>query len=61
MSATTLGRRWINQREAAEYFGVTDRTIRRWIADGTLPAQRVGKKLLRIDIAVLDAPLGKAA
>lgn len=46
--------------EAARYKGVHDRTIRRWIWEGRLPAERVGPRLLRIKVADLDA-LGKEA
>ena len=51
---TSNERRWINQREAAEYLGITDRTLRRMIADGRLPAYRLGPRLLRIDVGDLD-------
>jgi excisionase family DNA binding protein len=50
--------------QAAERKGVSAKTIRRWIADGTLPAYRVGQKLIRIRVADLDAlgtPLGPGA
>lgn len=33
---------------AAETLGVTTRSIRRWIADGTIPAYRIGAKVVRI-------------
>lgn len=47
---------WVSQYEAAEYAGVTDRTIRRYIAEGKLPASRLaGQRLLRIRIADLEA------
>lgn len=50
--------RWFSQQEAAEYLGVTDRTIRAYIARGDLPAHRVrGSRLIRIDEADLDALL----
>lgn len=51
-------RRWVSQAEAAEYLGVTTRTIRRYIAIGLLPASRIrGSRLIRIDRADLDALL----
>lgn len=51
-------RRWLNQTEAAEYLGVTDRTVRNYIARGLLPGHRVrGSRLVRIDRADLDAML----
>lgn len=48
-------RRWVSQAEAAEYLGITDRTLRRMIAAGRLPAYRLGPRLMRIDQADLDA------
>lgn len=48
-------RRWLSQQEAAEYLGVTDRTIRNYVARGVLEARRVrGSRLVRIDQAHLD-------
>lgn len=55
--ATELAPRWIDQRQAADYLGITDRTLRRMIAAGKLPAYRLGPRLLRIDVADLDALL----
>lgn len=57
-------RRWISQQEAAEYLGVTDRTIRQMIADGRLTGYRNGNRLVRIDLNEIDAamkPFGGAA
>lgn len=57
-------RRWLDQAEAADYIGVTDRTIRSYIARGVLPARRIrGSRLIRIDVADLDkllAPIPSA-
>lgn len=36
-------RRYLTLTEAAEYYGCCERTLRRRIADGTLPARRLGK------------------
>ncbi len=56
--ATNSQDRWLSQLDAAQYLGVTDRTIRAYIARGTLPACRVrGSRLVRIDRADLDALL----
>ena len=38
MSARTF----LRPRQIAELLGVTERTIRRWIADGTLPSVKLG-------------------
>jgi excisionase family DNA binding protein len=51
-------RRWLSQQEAAEYLGVTDRTIRNYVARGLVPAHRIrGSRLIRFDINELDAAL----
>lgn len=42
---------------AAEYADVHPRTIRRYIAAGRLRAYRVGPRLLKVDLADLDALL----
>lgn len=36
--------------EAAEFAGVSTRTIRRWISAGVLPAKRMGPHFVRIGI-----------
>ena len=56
-SPTTTPPAWIPQAEAAEYLGVTDRTLRRYVASGELPAYRLGTRLLRFRQADLDALL----
>lgn len=53
----------LSPAEAAEYMGVHDATIRRWIQKGILPAERVGPRLIRIKRTNLDAlsqPIGGA-
>lgn len=47
-------RRKLTILEAAGYVGVTDRTIRTWIATGVLPAYRYGPKVVRINPDDLD-------
>lgn len=48
-------RRWLSQAQAAEYLGVTDRTIRNYIARGDLRGHRLrGSRLVRIDRYDLD-------
>jgi excisionase family DNA binding protein len=51
-------------KQTAEFFGVDDKTIRRWIAQGRLTAYRIGPRLIRIDresILKLASPIGGAA
>lgn len=49
-------RRWLNQSQAAEYLGVTDRTVRVYVSRGTLPGHKIkGSRLIRFDVADLDA------
>lgn len=53
--------RLMSQSQAAEYLGVSDRTIRNYIAAGTLRAFRIdGSRLIRLaadDVAALARPL----
>ncbi|OBF86956.1 DNA-binding protein [Mycobacterium sp. 852002-51163_SCH5372311] len=63
-SPTPTRRRWVSQQDAAEYLGVTDRTIRQMIADGRLTGYRSGTRLVRLDLNEIDAamqPFGGAA
>lgn len=55
---------WVTQAEAAEYLGVTDRTIRNYITDGKLPAHHIaGMRLIRLrasDVEALIQPIGES-
>ncbi len=44
--------------EACAYIGVSDRTLRRYIADGKLKVSRINARVIRIDPAELDRFLG---
>lgn len=58
VTTTATRPRWVSQQQAAEYLGVTDRTVRNYISRGVLPGRRVrGSRLVRIDRADLDAML----
>jgi excisionase family DNA binding protein len=51
-------------KQAAEYHGVDQKTIRRWIAQGRLMAQRVGPRPIRLDreeVLSLGRRIGGAA
>ena len=57
-------RKYISISEAADYLGVTSRTIRQMIADGRLRGYRSGSRLVRLDLNEIDAamtPFGGAA
>lgn len=45
---------WGTVKEAAKRSGLHTMTIRRYIAAGRLPAQRVGVKLIRVDLNAVD-------
>ena len=42
---------------AAEYVGVSSKTIRRWISAGALTGYRMGPRLIRVDLVEVDAML----
>ncbi|QDC26636.1 helix-turn-helix domain-containing protein [Georgenia yuyongxinii] len=45
---------YVSIKEAAAAKGVTERTIRRWIATNHLSAERVGPRLIRIRVEDLE-------
>jgi excisionase family DNA binding protein len=50
--------------EAAEYLGVTERTVRQMIFDGRLRAYRLNPKFIRLDLNEIEdalKPVGGAA
>ena len=53
----TPRRRYVSVNDAAEYIGVTDRTIRQMVSDGRLTAYRNGAKLVRLDLNEIDAAM----
>ncbi|AJK78643.1 excisionase family DNA-binding protein [Mycobacterium avium] len=64
ISPARQARRWASLQQAAEYLGVTDRTVRQMIADGRLAGYRSGNRLVRVDLNELDAamkPFGGAS
>jgi excisionase family DNA binding protein len=52
-----VARRLAPLPDAAKYIGVTERTLRRWIAAGTLTGYRLGAKTLRVDLNEVDDKL----
>lgn len=57
MNSKSLPRKLMTQQEAAMYFGVSVRTVRRWQAEGLITAYRVGRRGIRIDADTLDGAL----
>jgi excisionase family DNA binding protein len=51
-------------RQVAEEYGLSERTIRRYIAEGRIKAYRIGKRCIRIErdsLRALQTPVGGAA
>lgn len=57
MQNTSNRRRYGSIADAAEYLGVTPRTIRQMIADGRLTGYRNGPRLIRVDLNEVDAAM----
>lgn len=53
--ATVPSRRALTVQEAAEVYGVSARTLRARIADGSLPGYRLGPRVIRVRVEDLDA------
>lgn len=47
----------ITAEEAARLIGVTERTVRTWIATGILPAYRLGPRVVRLKMADVERAL----
>jgi excisionase family DNA binding protein len=50
-------RRFASLPETAEYLGVSTKTVRRRVADGTFTAYRCGPRLTRLDLNEVDERL----
>ncbi len=56
----TKATRYFTLKDAGEWYGVSERTLRRRIADGTLPAYRIGPRAIRVkavDVEALAEPI----
>jgi excisionase family DNA binding protein len=51
---SSRARTWCTPAYGADHFQVDKKTFRRWIAEGKIPAYRVGRQI-RIKIADLEA------
>lgn len=59
-----VSRKNLSLKEAAEWCGISERTLRRRIAEGNLPAYRLGPRYIRVrseDIEALLRPIPSAA
>ena len=54
-----MGRRLATLPDAGKYTGVTERTMRRWVADGVIQGYRLGRKTVRVDLNEVDDKLCK--
>ena len=61
MQQKSMDARW-SIRETAQYVGVDEKTVRRWIANGRLTGYRMGPRLVRLDpveVRALGRPIHK--
>lgn len=54
LTAETQPPAWLSIAEAAEWVGVSPKTIRRRIADGTIKAHTLGRRIKRIRTSDLE-------
>ncbi len=52
---TTLVRRYGSIEDAAAYYKVSKKTVRRWIDEGLIAGYRVGPRYIRLDMDELEA------
>lgn len=52
-----MPKKLLSIREACSRYGLSDKTIRRRIADGTLTAYRCGPRLIKLDADQVEAAL----
>lgn len=52
-----LPRRWASLKQAAEYLGTTDRSVRNYVAAGKFRAYRLNRRLVRVDLNEIDAAM----
>lgn len=46
--------RWVSLADVADIYGISERSCRRLIAEGELPAYRIGKRAVRVKASDLD-------
>lgn len=55
MTDTVARTTWASLQEAADHWGLSVKTIRRYIAAGQIDARRVGARAIRVNLESLDA------
>jgi excisionase family DNA binding protein len=50
-------RKYVNLSEAADYLGVTTRTVRQMVADQRLRAYKLGDRVVRLRLDEIDAAM----
>ena len=50
-------RNWASMQDAADYMGVSLRTVREWITQGRITGYRINARVIRVDLNELDAAM----
>ena len=48
-------RRLVRMSAVADAYDISERTVRSWVADGTLTGYRIGQRALRVDLNEVEA------
>jgi excisionase family DNA binding protein len=46
-------------QQTADYMGVSLRTVREWITQGSIPGYRINARVIRVDLNEVDAAFEK--
>ena len=52
-----MSRELVSIPRAAEHLGISEKSVRRYISQGRLTGYRLGKRLIRVDLAEVDSAL----
>ena len=55
LSDPTDAPKWVPITTAADHFAVSADTIRRWLASGVITGERIGPKLIRVDLSSIES------
>ncbi|WLP90588.1 helix-turn-helix domain-containing protein [Gordonia sp. NB41Y] len=59
--STRTPSKYVSPGQLAAELGLSDRTVRRWIAEGKIAAVRLSARVIRIDRAEVDRFLSEAS